>query len=271
MLVDNSTDERERDAARAAADGYPQSRMRYVRNETHLSAADNFNRCIELARTDLVSTVHGDDEVLPCYAGELLGLAQRRPEAAVLFVAVQIIDERSQPCFSFVDWFKQFLVPRGTGDIVLAGEGSLRSIVRGDWVNGAAVCYRKSLLGDLRWDSSYPMTSDLDLWSRVLLSGRSMAGTRGPAAYAYRRHAAQTTAVLSGNLDRFGEEADVLDVIAGRADDRGWPSAAAVARAKTVLQLHVLFLMAQAIARGSIRRARQVLGALNEVRRTGRG
>jgi len=266
LLVDNSTDEREHRAARVLADTFPHDRLRYVRNRTHLSACDNFNRCIDLAESDLISTVHGDDEVLPCYAQEIMGLAARHPEAAVLFTAVRIIDGKSEPCFYFVDWFKQFLVPRGKGDLVLSGESSLRSILRGDWINGAAICYRKSLLGDLRWNAAYPMASDLELWSRVILSGRTMAGTRRPPAYSYRRHSGQTTAQFSENLDRFSEESEVLETIANRAAAHGWHSAAAVARAKTILQLHLLFLTAQDLAKGSFRRARYKLSALNDIR-----
>lgn len=267
LVVDNSVDEREHQAALALAGAYPNGRLRYVKNDVHLSACDNFNRCIDLAETDLVSTVHGDDEVLPCYAQEILGLAARHPQAAVLFTAVRVIDEGSRPCFSFVDWFKQFLVPRGSGDLVLRGERALRSFLVGNWVNGAAVCYRKTHLGDLRWDANYPMTCDLDLWSRIILSAREMAGTRRPPAYSYRRHAGQTTAVLSASLERFREEALALDLIADRAAARGWGSAARVARRKAILQLHVLFLMIQDAINGSFDRAIQKLLLVREIRR----
>lgn len=270
LLVDNSVDECEHEAAKTLARAYTRGRLHYVRNEAHLSACENFNRCIDLAETDLVSTVHGDDEVLPCYAEQILSLAARHAEAAVLFVAARIIDEDSRPRFSFIDWFKQFLTPRGQGDLVLADEGSLRSILAGNWINGAAVCYRKSSLGNLRWDAKYPMTSDFELWSRVILSGRAMAGTRCPPAYCYRRHAGQTTARLSANLDRFREEALALDLIADRAAKHGWRSAAAVARAKTITQLHVLFLMAHDICGFSFDRAKKKLDLLRDIRRPSR-
>ena len=186
----------------------------------------------------------------------------------MLFAAVRIIDKDSRPRFSFVDWVKQFFMPIGKGDIVLYGEPSLRSIVRGDWINGAAVCYRKSLLGDLRWDGAYPMASDLELWSRVLLSDRTMAAARRPPVYCYRRHAAQTTAQLSANLDRFSEEALVLDLIAARAAAREWPSVARVARAKTALRLHLLFLATNDIAKCSLGRAFAKLTAARGIGRS---
>lgn len=245
MFVDNSPDEDQRSQALQLLAAYPGDRIRYVRNERFVSATENFNRCIDLAQTDLVSTVHADDEVLPNYATEILSLAGRQPDAAILFVPVVIIGEDSARAFSFVDWYKTFLVPRGRGDLVLDDERSLRSLLRGDWVNGAAIAYRKSRLGDMRWDPQLPMISDLDLWSRAIVSGRFMAGSRAPAAYAYRRHSAQTTAKSTANLARFYEEARVYDLIAARAASRGWKSAQSVARAKTILKLHLLFLIAR--------------------------
>ena len=166
LLVDNSIDAKETDAARSLASKYEQ-RLRYVRNAEHLHACLNFNKCIDLAETDLVSTVHADDEVLPCYREELLRLADRHPEAAAYFMPVRIIGANSKRRFSFPDWYKTLFVPRGNSDVVLGSESALCSILRGLWINGAAICYRKSKLGDLRWDPEWPMTSDQDLWARI--------------------------------------------------------------------------------------------------------
>lgn len=267
LLVDNSNDEEEHRAALSLAAALPEGALRYVRNDRHLSACENFNRCIDLAQTDLIAIVHADDEVLPCYEEEVLGLAARHPEAAILFFAVRIINAESKPCFSFVDWFKRFLMPRGRGDFVLAGEGALRSLAIGDWINGAAICYRKTRLGDLRWDGNYPMASDLDLWSRAILSDRTMAGTRRPPAYCYRRHAAQTTAALGSNLERFWEESRVLDLIADRAAARGWRSVVRPSQRQTTLQLHLVFLAASDALTGSAARAWRKLSLVRAIRR----
>jgi Glycosyltransferase like family 2 len=271
VVFDSSVDEQEHDAAKALLAGYPTTQLRYVRNDPSLSLGEKCNRRLDLAETDLVAIVHGDDEVLPCFAQECLDLAMRHPEATVLFTAVQIIDKDSRPCFSFVDWFKRFLMPKGREDFVLADERSLRSILRGNWINGSAVCYRRSRLGDQRWDlENYLMTADLEFWCRLILSGKTIVGTRRPPALAYRRHPSQATALLTANLDRFREESWALGVIADRAAARGWRSAAAVARARTVLQLHLLFLTGRDLAQGSIQRARQKLRLLQEVRQSAR-
>lgn len=270
LIVDNSVDPSEHQDAVALASSCPDDLVRYARNDDHLDACGNFNRCIELANTDLVAILHGDDEVLPCYAEEIMGLATRHPEAAAVFAAVRIIDKDSRYCFSFVDWVKQFLMPKGSGDFKLSGESSLRSLCRGNWLNAGGVCFRKSALGDLRWDSSYQMTADLDLWSRIILSDGFIAGTRSPAAYLYRRHTSQTTAELSESLYRFKEEALILDVLATRAEGKGWHSAAATARAKSVVQLHLLFLAMNDLLRGSVRRASDKVQLLFVIRHSKR-
>ena len=270
VIVDNSVDDAEHRAAEALVASFPQNSLRYIRHETHLSLSERFNRCLELAETDLVALVHGDDEVLPRYAQEFLALAARHPEAAVLFTGARIIDRDSHPCFSFVDWFKKFLMPRGSGDFVLSGEPALRSLLRGNWIYGGAVCYRKSLLGDLSYDRNYLMTIDLERWCRVILSGRTIAGTRRPPAYLYRRHSEQITAQLTTSLDRFREESRTLGIIADRAAARGWTSAAAVGRARATVQLHLLFLAVRDITRGSIRRACEKLRLFQEIRSTAR-
>jgi len=268
LLVDNSLDDRDHEPIETLAGKYPPDRLMYFRNEKHLNACENFNRCIDLAETDLVSIVHGDDEVLPCYASELVGLAARHPEAAMLFLAARIVDAESQPCFSFVDWFKLFLMPRGNGDFVLSDEASLRSIVKGNWINGGALCYRKSRLGEMRWDPKYQMTADLDLFSRVILADKVMAGTRHPPAYSYRRHLGQTTAELSATLYRFREESLMLSIIADRAARRGWSSAAKAARKKAILQLHLSCYLLSDAARLSLKSAGEKLLLLREIRGT---
>src|SRR5687768_5345277 len=43
------------------------SRIRYLKNEHNLGMAGNWNRCLDVAETDLVNLLHNDDELLPNY------------------------------------------------------------------------------------------------------------------------------------------------------------------------------------------------------------
>src|SRR5689334_13554042 len=46
---------------------YADARFRYVRNSSKLGMAGNWNRCLDLARTDLVTLLHADDELRENY------------------------------------------------------------------------------------------------------------------------------------------------------------------------------------------------------------
>lgn len=265
LVVDNSSDEKEGELLRQLLRGLNSESIRYERNLLHLSASDNFNRILELSETDLVSTVHSDDEVKPFYAAQVLELADRNADAAAIFVQAEIIDANSHPMFSLPDAFKKVLRPPGNGDIRLSGESALRSIMRGNWIFAPSVCFRRTLLGDLRWDATYPQTTDLDLWARIFLTGRLMVGSRMPTSYRYRRHRSQTTAVLTHNLERFYEESKMFDLIADRATVVGWHSVTRVARSKAIISAHLSYLLALDLLSGRYKRARAKLACLRSL------
>jgi glycosyltransferase involved in cell wall biosynthesis len=240
VLVDNTRDSAEREAAERLVASYGDKRMRFAGNDEHIGQCANFNRALSLATTDLVAIVHSDDELLPEYADQALALAQRHPAAAALFFPACIIDASSHRRFSLADFVKRFTIPHGRSDVIVAGEAGLRALVRGCFIMAPTVVYRMSQFGDLRWDESLKMSADLELWSRVLLAGKTIVGTRRPVVYAYRRHAASATASFNANLYRFEEESAVYELIAARAAQAGWTSAARVAGAKTIIRLHLL-------------------------------
>jgi glycosyltransferase involved in cell wall biosynthesis len=243
VFVDNSRDATARQAARVLLDKYDRTRIVHFESELHVGACENFNRCIELSSTDLVSITHSDDELLPNYVGDIIALGMRHPSAMALFAPAEIIGPDSKSMFSLADWVKQFTIPKGSGDLVIANEWGVRSLMYGDYINSATICFRKSKIGALRWDPNLKMSADLDLWTRMLMAGGEIAGTRAPAAYLYRRHPAQATSQMNANLYRFKEESAVYDLVSSRAEALGWKSAARVARKKNIIRLHIGYML----------------------------
>ena len=45
--------------------GYADDRLTYVRNETNLGLAGNWNTCLRIAETEYVTLFHADDELDP--------------------------------------------------------------------------------------------------------------------------------------------------------------------------------------------------------------
>lgn len=216
-------------------------RFRYIRNERNLGMAATWNRCIELAQTELVTLLHSDDRLLPHYCSKMLEAAARHPTASALFCGAQIIDGTGRPVFSFVDGFKRFLIPQAThGDLVLEGERGCERLVRGNFIMCPTLCYRKSRLGLRRFDSEWRQVLDWDFTVGVLQAGGTIVGLR-EKLYAYRRHSSNTTTALTASAHRFREEFAICQRWVGEFTRMGWQSVAHAAQKKSVLKAHVLF------------------------------
>jgi glycosyltransferase involved in cell wall biosynthesis len=256
--------------ARELVEGYADDRIAYRANERHLGMVASWNRCFDLAATGLVTLLHADDRLLPDYVALAIALADTHPEAVAVFCQAIVIGSDGRPVFSLPDRVKAALVPRGPEPLVLRGEDGLRALARGDFVFCPTLCYRKSVLGDRRFDDRWRQVQDLDLLARLILDGDALVGSRR-AAYAYRRHTESATALQSESLLRFEEEFALLDELARRAEARGWSSAARVARHKTVVRLHLALRVASDLLRLRPGAARRKLHCLVQGGTSGAG
>jgi glycosyltransferase involved in cell wall biosynthesis len=245
VVVDDSPDKR---GARERVEGLGDPRVRYLANPGTLGMVACWNRCLEAAGGELVTLLHADDRLLPGYVGSMKARAAAHPDAVALFCAAKTIDAAGARRFSLQDDIKRLLVPRGRGDVVLRGEPGVIALMRGDFIVCPTLCWRGARLGPRRFDARWRQVQDLELLTRLLCAGETLAGSRA-AFYAYRRHAANTTARQTESLLRFEEEYALFDGIAARADELGWRRAARVSRRKTILRLHLGWRVASELAR----------------------
>jgi glycosyltransferase involved in cell wall biosynthesis len=224
-------------------------RVRYVRNGCTLGMAANWNRCLDLADTDLVTLLHADDELLPEYTQVIQAGASHYPDCAALFCGARVIGPSGQPVFSFVDWAKRVLAPAGRCPRRLRGPRALARLLRVNSIMCPTVCYRRSVLGTRRFDPRWRCALDLAFFARLLADGDELVGLP-VVAYAYRRHADNATAGYTQSLLKFVEEAALYDEWAAEAEARGWPEVARAGRSKTTVRLHLLFRVVQDVARG---------------------
>jgi glycosyltransferase involved in cell wall biosynthesis len=216
------------------------SRVRYTHNGRTLGMAGNWNRCLELAETDLVTLLHADDALLPNYTEAFRAAAARYPGCAALFCGAQVVGPDDAPVFSFADWVKRVLAPAGRAPRRLRGPRALARLLRVNSIMCPTVCYRRSALGERRFDARWRCALDLAFFARLLADGEEFVGL--PAvAYAYRRHSDNATAGYTESLLKFTEEAALYDELAAQGRTRGWPEVVRVGRAKTMVRLHLLF------------------------------
>jgi glycosyltransferase involved in cell wall biosynthesis len=234
-------------------------RIRYLRNPENLGLAGNWNRCLEVAETELVTIFHADDELRPDYARRVLDVHRGAPDAVAVFTGASVIGPTGKAVFSFPDEVKRFTRPRADGGrIDVAGEAGLVSLLRGQHIFCPSLAYQRARLPQPTFDARWRQVTDLDLLARLLVAGEHIVGTT-EAAYRYRRHSANQTALLTASLDRFDEEYAVYAEIAARARARGWTRAEATADRARKVRLHAGYEAVQSMVRGDVRRARACL------------
>lgn len=252
IVCDDSATDAIRAQAAAILRRYDDPRIEHRVLSGHLDMAANFNRCADLATaarySPLFSILHADDELLPNYCSTVVAAFERRPESAIVFCSAKIVGADSRRRFSTADFVKRLTMPRGRGDIELAGETGLRALLRGNFVMNPTMCFRREALANLRFPEDTTMP-DLGLLAEVLFAEHTIAGVRRPSAYLYRRHPQQRTSLDTKTLLRFREEVRLYDRIGARALARGWTRAAAVARGKRIVRLNLAFCIAQDAAR----------------------
>lgn len=236
-------------------------RIGYVRNAENLGLAGNWNRCLALADTPLVTLLHADDALLPDYGREILALADRFPEACAYFCRARIIDAGGRPAFSLADRFKDLLMPSRDEIVPLQGQDGLRLLMRGNFVFCPSLCYRRERLPLPAFDPAWRMVLDLEWLTRTLLEGSQLFGS--PAvAYAYRRHGESQTAILTRSQLRFHEEIALHRRVAALCLARGWTAAAASARSMMSVRLHLLYQVATRLLRLDLPRAVSFMAVL---------
>jgi glycosyltransferase involved in cell wall biosynthesis len=218
--------------------GFRDARMTYHCNERRLGMAGNWNRCLDLADTDLVTLLHADDELLPDYTATMRTEAERHPDACALFCDAEVIGGSGRRRFSLPELVKKALKPGGRRPIELAGRDGVKALLRGNFIMCPTLCYRKRLLGERRFSERWKMVQDLDFTTRLLLEGETLVGV-ATTAYRYRRHPENATAQYTGDLLRFREESALYAILQQEAAQRGWTDVARVARRKTIIKLNL--------------------------------
>ena len=234
-------------------------RVRYLRNPVNLGLAGNWNRCLEVTETELVTIFHADDELRPDYVRRVLEVHRDAPDAVAVFTGASVIGPSGKSIFSFPDEVKRFTRPRAKDDRVdVAGEAGLVSLLRGQHIFCPSLAYQRARLPQPAFDARWRQVTDLDLLARLLVAGERFVGST-ENAYRYRRHGANQTALLTASLDRFDEEYAVYGEIATRARARGWTRAATAGQRATKVRLHAAYEAVWSAVRGDVRRARGCL------------
>ena len=251
------------DIARLVRDA-GKGRVRYLVNDKNLGMAGNWNRCLDAAETDLVTLLHGDDELTPEYGARMAAALHEHPRAAAAYCRYDVIGPASEPVRSMSDFVKDLIDPARRGDTVLAGEAGMRALMRANIIAAPTLCYRKSVLGTRRFQAGHKFVLDWELTMQILLDGDEIAGVHDKL-FRYRRHPEQATERLTHAGLRFREEIEFYQRAAARLAERGWTGAARIARRMRFTRLHIAYRTARSAARLELADVRDGVALLREL------
>ncbi|CAB4999887.1 MAG: glycosyltransferase [Actinobacteria bacterium] len=258
IVVDDAGSETDTEAAVAS---YGDTRIRYVRNQTNLGLAGNWNQALRISDTPLVTLLHSDDELHPEYAESVISTHMAYPNAVAVFTRASIIDTDSKPVFSFPDRIKRVIESLKGSAPTVSGEEGLNGLLRGQYIFCPTLCYRASRLDPDPFQPRWRMVADLEFLATTLLNGGEFVGIP-EELYSYRRHDKSQTALLTATTERFDEEIEIYGELSTRAEALGWLTAARTADTKRIIRLHLTYRIIGDLLHGRREPARSKRAAL---------
>lgn len=215
----------------ASTDGTPElcaqfsdPRLRYVRFDELVGQAANWNRCLELARAELIILLHGDDLLTPDYLERAVAEMDRHPDVSLLFCCAQHVDVDGKP----LRRQEAFAADRVEDGSVLAR----MLLLKGCEVNPAGVLVRRTAYAAVgKFTEAIVWGVDWHMWVRLALRGRFVYLAEPLSQY--RIHGASgTTGVMATARNVSDERWMFDDLYAGFTPDqlRQLPSRAEVDR-----------------------------------------
>jgi len=222
----------------------------YQRNDHQLGANGNYRKCLELVETQWFVMMGADDEMLPNYVEELMRLSHSHPEAGVIHLGCDVIDENGKLWLPLVDKVKARLRPKLTGsEKEFSGQEIATSLARGDWMYFPSIAWNTQAVKNIGFRQQYDVVQDLALALDVIMAGRTFV-LSDKLAFNYRRHSQSDSSWRALNGSRFVEEASYLNTVSREFKEHGWRKAARVARWHFTSRLNSLMFVFKAIIKG---------------------
>ena len=184
LLVDDASE----DNSVALAQSFDDPRIRYYRNPTRLGLAANWNRCLALARGDIVTVFHQDDVMAKANLEQKIAFLNRHPTVGFVHSNVLQIDANGQ---ILSRWWDRERSAEDEG--VQTGRHFFDELFFGiNSVSCPSVVARRSLFEAAgNFDTSLAFTADWEMWLRAALYFD--VGYLLEPLVSYRRHHANET------------------------------------------------------------------------------
>lgn len=227
------------------------SRVDLVVNDQNFGLGKSWNTGLEHMRSrhnpGVLAVIHADDLLEPTYVSLVLAAHRVNPDVFAVHTKVRIINAHGASRLSFTDLYKVLVRLRSSrNEVVSCGDEALSQILKGNFIFCPTLSFKTVMCDFPIFDKDWKMTIDLDLISRILLSGKTVLGIR-EKVYRYRRHGGSLTSQLNKSTERFLEEIKFYAQISETCKEKGFLSSAHVAQHMRIVQLHILYQMLKSI------------------------
>ena len=213
----------------------------YVKNDQDISMAGNWNFAVSQAKSEFVTLLHDDDLLAPNYVEQMLTLVNQYPNSTAYYCDVKLINSKGNATWTVADKIKGLLRPNEHISHLIGDEG-LSSLLKGCYIFCPTICYRKSKITEKMFNKKWQMVADLQCYVDLLTSGQLITGVK-EKLYCYRRHDANQTSKLTQTMLRFQEEVALYDQVTDFAKVVGWSKSYQAAKQKSIIKMHLLFLL----------------------------
>lgn len=156
LVVDNASTDNTREIMSSIRD----KRIKYYRNELNIGMIGNWNRCLELAQTEIVWILHSDDLLTP-FALELVVNAYNDSKAAMIFGGyrnfTQVNGEEIKGEINTTPLFWEYQ----------AGKAAIEKVIK-EGIMCSTVSIRKSVFEAIGgFDHQFSYSGDEEYWLRI--------------------------------------------------------------------------------------------------------
>lgn len=177
------------DDSAAVAERYARqdSRIKFFRNDVHVSGVENFNLCYQRSdpNSSYVALLASDDWWEPTLLARLTEVGQEYPHLACVHADMYRTDSEGRVINRYIDLYKDTTPPPGLHKAV-------RNLFFGNFINIMAAIINRRVWNELcpgreLLDPQLKLTPDYDLWLQLFVRGAQAYYIPDALAY-YRKH-----------------------------------------------------------------------------------
>ncbi|HEY6327702.1 MAG TPA: glycosyltransferase [Blastocatellia bacterium] len=177
-------------------------RVKYLRYDHLVGQAENWNRCVAVARGEYIILLHADDILLPAYIRRVVALLDSHPEVGMVHSGVRRISEDGRGLSLQRTYAHDHLYSDGELFRRLALEGCI--------VNPAGVTVRRQVYQQAgQFSPQIVWGIDWHMWLRIAL--QYQVAYLGDVLALYREHAQSGTSGVMAAARNGADEAWVID------------------------------------------------------------